>query len=198
MRSTSQWPSPYPFSALSQTAPIAHERTIADLPVTIFGMTTTAIVGALMIHNITNGVDRPLNGWISDYIGRANMIDLGFGIEALCIAAFGFFGTIATSFVITDALVFLFWGDIFSLCAATTGDAFGRKYATVNYGIRYTAKGAAALLVPLGNVLMHFTGSWHAVYAVGCGMNALAVLLAMFMLRPLINTRLRHPSEART
>jgi OFA family oxalate/formate antiporter-like MFS transporter len=179
----------------AQLAPIAHERGIADLPVTIFGVTTTAIVAALMIHNITNGVGRPLNGWISDYIGRANMMGVGFGIEAICIAAFGFFGTTATSFVITDALVFLFWGDIFSLFAATTGDAFGRKYATVNYGIMYTAKGAAALLVPLGNVLTHFTGSWHAVYAVGCGMNALAALLAMFVLRPLINTRLRHPSE---
>ena len=49
------------------------------------------------------------------------------GIEAICIAAFGFFGSTAVSFVITDALVFLFWGDIFSLFAATVGDA-------VNYG----------------------------------------------------------------
>ncbi len=180
----------------AQLAPIAHERGIADLPVTIFGVTTTAIVAALMIHNITNGVGRPLNGWISDHIGRANMMGLAFGIEAVCIAAFGFFGTTATSFIITDGLVFLFWGDIFSLFAATVGDAFGRKYATVNYGIMYTAKGTASLLVPLGNVLTHYTGSWHAVYAVGCGMNAIAALLGLFVLRPLINAKLQHPSEA--
>jgi OFA family oxalate/formate antiporter-like MFS transporter len=180
----------------AQLAPIAHERGIADLPITIFGITTTAIVAALTIHNITNGVGRPLNGWISDHIGRANMMGLAFGIEAVAIAAFGFFGTTATSFVITDALVFLFWGDIFSLFAATTGDAFGRKFATVNYGIMYTAKGVASLLVPLGNVLTHFTGSWHAVYAVGCGMNAVAALLGIFVLRPLIKAKLRHPAEA--
>jgi len=89
--------------------------------------------------------------------------------------------------------VFLFWGDIFSLFAATVGDAFGRKFVTVNYGIMYTAKGVAALLVPLGNVLTHFTGSWHAVYAIGCGMNAVAALLGLFVLRPLINSRLRAP-----
>lgn len=179
----------------AQLAPIAHERGIADLPITIFGITTTAVVAALTLHNLTNGIGRPLNGWISDYIGRANMMGLGFGIEAICIAAFGFFGTTATSFVITDALVFLFWGDIFSLFAATVGDAFGRQYATVNYGIMYTAKGAAALLVPLGNVLTHATGSWHAVYAVGCGMNVVAALLGFFVLRPLINSRLKAPSE---
>jgi hypothetical protein len=90
-------------------------------------------------------------------------------------------------------LVFLFWGDIFSLFAATVGDAFGRKFVTVNYGIMCTAKGVAALLVPLGNVLTHFTGSWHAVYAIGCGMNAVAALLGLFVLRPLINSRLRAP-----
>jgi MFS transporter, OFA family, oxalate/formate antiporter len=179
----------------AQLAPIAHERGIADLPITLFGVSTTAIVAALTFHNITNGVGRPLNGWISDNIGRANMMGLAFGIEAICIAAFGFLGTTAISFIITDALVFLFWGDIFSLFAATVGDAFGRKYATVNYGIMYTAKGVASLLVPLGNVLTHYTGSWHAVYAVGCVMNAIAALLGFFVLRPLINAKLRHPSD---
>jgi MFS transporter, OFA family, oxalate/formate antiporter len=174
----------------AQLAPIAHERGIADAPVVIFGITTSAIVAALFFHNITNGIGRPLNGWISDHIGRANMMGLAFGIEAVCIAAFGFFGTTPVSFVITDALVFLFWGDIFSLFAATVGDAFGRKYVTVNYGIMYTAKGAAALLVPVGNVLTHFTGSWHAVYTVGCLMNAAAALLGFFVLKPLINSRL--------
>jgi MFS transporter, OFA family, oxalate/formate antiporter len=177
----------------AQLAPIAKERGIADAIVVIFGISTPAIVAALTAHNITNGVGRPLNGWISDHIGRANMMGIAFGIEALCLAAFGFFGTTPMSFIITDALVFLFWGDIFSLFAATVGDAFGRKYVTVNYGIMYTAKGVASLLVPLGNVLTHMTGSWHAVYAVGCGMNVVAALLGFFVLKPIINSRLAVP-----
>ena len=174
----------------AQLAPIAKERGIADALVTIFGITTPAIVAALTAHNITNGVGRPLNGWISDHIGRANMMGIAFGIEALCLIAFGFLGTTPISFIVTDALVFLFWGDIFSLFAATVGDVFGRQYVTVNYGIMYTAKGVASLLVPLGNVLTHVTGSWHAVYIVGCGMNVIAALLGFFVLRPIINARL--------
>jgi OFA family oxalate/formate antiporter-like MFS transporter len=174
----------------AQLAPIAKERGIADALVTIFGITTPAIVAALTAHSITNGVGRPLNGWISDHIGRANMMGIAFGIGAICLAAFGFFGTTPISFIVTDALVFLFWGDIFSLFAATVGDAFGRKYVTVNYGIMYTAKGLASLLIPLGNVLTQHTGSWHAVYAVGCGMNVVAALLGFFVLRPVINARL--------
>jgi OFA family oxalate/formate antiporter-like MFS transporter len=179
----------------AQLAPIAHERGIADATITIFGASIPAILMALTAHNITNGVGRPLNGWISDQIGRANMMGIAFAIEAACIALFGFFGTTPVSFVITDALVFLFWGDIYSLFAATVGDAFGRKYVTVNYGIMYTAKGAASLLVPLGNVLTHATGSWHAVYALGCVMNVVAALLGFFVLRPVINQRLKHAHE---
>ncbi|HZT27563.1 MAG TPA: oxalate/formate MFS antiporter [Pseudolabrys sp.] len=179
----------------AQLAPIAHERGIANDLVTIFGITTPAIVAALTFHSITNGVGRPLNGWISDHIGRANMMGIAFGIEAICIAAFGFFGTTAAAFILTDALVFLFWGDIFSLFAATVGDAFGRRYVTVNYGIMYTAKGVASLLVPLGNVLTHATGSWHAVYTIGCLMNVVAALLGFFVLRPIINRRLKSTRE---
>jgi MFS transporter, OFA family, oxalate/formate antiporter len=182
----------------AQLAPIAYERGIADTLVTIFGISTPAIVAALTAHSITNGLGRPLNGWISDHIGRANMMTIAFGIGAICIAAFGFFGKTPVSFIITDALVFLFWGDIFSLFAATVGDAFGRKYVTVNYGIMYTAKGVAALLVPLGNILTHATGSWHAVYTVGCLMNVAAALLGFFVLRPAINARLKRAGELAT
>ncbi len=174
----------------AQLAPIAKERGIADATVVLFGISVPAIVAALTAHNITNGVGRPLNGWISDHIGRANMMGIAFGIGAVCLAAFGFFGTSPWGFIVTDALVFLFWGDIFSLFAATVGDAFGRRYVTVNYGIMYTAKGTASLLVPLGNVLTHYTGSWHAVYAVGTGMNVVAALLGFFVLRPIIKQRL--------
>jgi MFS transporter, OFA family, oxalate/formate antiporter len=60
----------------------------------------------------------------------------------------------------------------------------------------YTAKGVASLLVPLGNVLTHVTGSWHAVYAVGCGMNVVASLLGFFILKPIISARLAIPGKA--
>jgi OFA family oxalate/formate antiporter-like MFS transporter len=179
----------------AQLAPIAKERGISDATVVLFGISMPAIVAALTIHNITNGVGRPLNGWISDHIGRGNMMGIAFGIEAICLAAFGFFGATPLSFVVTDGLVFLFWGDIFSLFAATVGDAFGRKFVTVNYGIMYTAKGTASLLVPLGNVLTQATGSWHAVYAVGCAMNLVAALLGFFVLKPIIKARLAPPRE---
>jgi len=49
----------------------------------------------------------------------------------------------------------------------------------------YTAKGTAALLVPFGNVLREATGSWPTVLYVAAGVNLLAALLALLVLKPL-------------
>jgi OFA family oxalate/formate antiporter-like MFS transporter len=60
----------------------------------------------------------------------------------------------------------------------------------------YTAKGAASLLVPVGNLLTQTTGNWHIVYALGCGMNVVAALLGFFVLKPIIAERLKKPAAA--
>ena len=49
----------------------------------------------------------------------------------------------------------------------------------------YTAKGTAALLVPLANVLTNATGSWHAVFYLAAVANIAAALMAMFVLKPM-------------
>jgi MFS transporter, OFA family, oxalate/formate antiporter len=40
-------------------------------------------------------------------------------------------------------------------------------------------------LVPLGNVLMTATGSWHAMFMIGAAMNAVAAIMALAVLKPL-------------
>ena len=82
-------------------------------------------------------------------------------------------------FVILSGLVFFAWGEIYSLFPATCTDIYGRKFATTNYGMLYTAKGTAALLVPLGNVLTSATGSWHAVFYVAAILNIVAAVMAL-------------------
>jgi MFS transporter, OFA family, oxalate/formate antiporter len=80
--------------------------------------------------------------------------------------------------------VYLAWGQIFALFPATCTDIYGRKFATANYGMLYTAKGTAALLVPMANVLTEATGSWTAVFAVASALNMIAATLALVALKP--------------
>src|SRR5262249_525704 len=77
------------------------------------------------------------------------------------------------------------WGQMLGLFPATCTDLYGRKFATANYGLLYTAKGTAALLVPLANVLATATGSWTAVFVVASVLNVVAATLALLALKPL-------------
>ena len=59
--------------------------------------------------------------------------------------------------MVLTGLSFFAWGEIFSLFPSITGDLFGQKWATTNYGIVYTAKGTAALFAGPG-ALGYFPG----------------------------------------
>jgi MFS transporter, OFA family, oxalate/formate antiporter len=171
--------------AVAQLAPIANDFEIAKIPVSLLGLTLPALTFALTIDRVLNGICRPFFGWISDNIGRENTMFLAFFAEGLGIYALLYFGTNPVLFVVLSGVVFFAWGEIYSLFPATCTDIYGRTYATTNYGMLYTAKGTASLLVPLANVLTSATGSWHAVFYVAAALNIVAAIMAVAVLRPL-------------
>ena len=171
--------------AVAQLAPIAKDFKIADVPVSILGLTLPALTFALTIDRVLNGLTRPFFGWVSDNIGREQTMFLAFAVEGIGILALYEFGHSPVAFVILTGLVFFAWGEIYSLFPSTCADTFGTKYAAANAGLLYTAKGTASLLVPLTSVLAAATGSWSAVFITAAGMNIAAALLAWFVLRPM-------------
>jgi OFA family oxalate/formate antiporter-like MFS transporter len=171
--------------AIAQLAPIANDFKIAKVPVSLIGLTLPALTFALTIDRVLNGICRPFFGWVSDRIGRENTMFIAFFLEGLGIFALLYFGTNPVLFVILSGLVFFAWGEIYSLFPATCTDIYGKKYATTNYGMLYTAKGTASLLVPLANVLTSATGSWHAVFYVAAILNIIAAVMALTVLKPM-------------
>ncbi|HEY3181172.1 MAG TPA: oxalate/formate MFS antiporter [Casimicrobiaceae bacterium] len=171
--------------ATAQLAPIAKDFKIMDVPVSLLGLTLPALTFALAIDRVLNGFTRPFFGWVSDNIGRENTMFIAFALESLGILALYRFGHDPVLFVILTGLVFFAWGEIYSLFPSTCADTFGSKYAAANAGMLYTAKGTASLLVPLSSMLTAMTGNWHAVFIVASVMNAVAALLAWFVLKPM-------------
>jgi len=171
--------------ATAQLAPIAKDFKIAELPVSILGLTLPALTFALSLDRIFNGLTRPFFGWVSDHIGREHTMFIAFGLEAGGILLLSKFGSDPLWFVVLTGLVFFGWGEIYSLFPSTCGDTFGCRYATTNAGLLYTAKGTAALLVPFSSLITAATGSWHTVFYVAAGMNALAAVMALLVLKPL-------------
>jgi len=168
--------------ATAQLAPIASDFKVGSL-VILFGLTTLSLAG--IVDNICNGGARPLFGWISDHIGREYTMALAFGLGGVSYWLLGTLGTAPWAFVLFAALIFLTWGEIFSLFPSTCTDTFGTKFATVNLSLLYTAKGASAFLVPVANLVKNATGGWHMVFVVTAIMNFIVVALALFVLKPL-------------
>jgi len=167
--------------ATAQIAPIAADFKVGS-QIVFWGATT--LTAALIIDNIANGTARPLFGWISDNIGREFTMAIAFGLGGVSYWLLGTLGYAPIGFVIFAALIFLTWGEIFSLFPSTCTDTFGTKFATVNLSLLYTAKGTSAFLVPLANVIKDATGSWHAVFVVTALLNFVVVALALFVLKP--------------
>jgi OFA family oxalate/formate antiporter-like MFS transporter len=168
--------------ATAQIAPIAKDFDVGN---TILFAGASTLTVALIVDNICNGGARPLFGWVSDQIGREYTMALAFGLGAVAYWMLGSLGTQPWAFVIFAALIFLTWGEIFSLFPSTCTDTFGAKFATVNLSLLYTAKGTSAFLVPVANMIKTSTGSWHAVFVLTAIMNIVVVGLALFVLKPM-------------
>lgn len=139
--------------ATASIAPIANQFKIANLPVSLLFVTQAAVVWTLQMDRVLNGLTRPFFGYVSDHIGRENTMSLAFTLEALAII--GLIQSLSNPllFVLFSGFTFFGWGEIYSLFPATSGDFFGRKFATTNYGFLYTAKGTASIFVPIGTIL---------------------------------------------
>src|SRR2546428_1319459 len=171
--------------ATAQLGPIAKDFHVADSPVSLFGFAMAALPFALSLDRILNGVTRPFFGWISDHIGRENTMFIAFGLEGIAILLLITFAHIPVLFVIFSGLTFFGWGEIYSLFPATCGDLFGKKFATTNYGLLYTAKGTASLLVPIGSLIAGSSGNWYPIFILAIVFDWIGALLALFVLKPL-------------
>ncbi len=169
---------------VAQLAPIAKDYGVGHVPVTLAGITLPALTFALSLDRVMNGVTRPFFGWVSDHLGRERTMFGAFLLEGLGILALLQFAHDPATFVVLSGLVFFAWGEIYSLFPATCADIYGKRYCTTIYGLLYTAKGTAALLVPLSSWLSLRSGSWTVVFVASAVLNFGGAGLALFVLRP--------------
>lgn len=145
----------------------------------------TVLTLALSLNQVLNGSARPFFGWVSDRIGRYDTMAIVFVMEAITITVLTLVVARPALFITISALMFFFWGDIYSLFPAAIADIFGSKHATTNYGIQYTAKGIGSILAgPGAALLMAATHSWIPVFWAAVACNVIAAGLAVLWLKP--------------
>jgi OFA family oxalate/formate antiporter-like MFS transporter len=186
--------------ATAQLGPIARDFGLDRIEIVFLGIAGTTLVVAGIVDNILNGVARPFFGWVSDQIGREITMFIAFSLGAFSLWALSIYGAEPYAFVILFGMVYFTWGEIYSLFPATCTDAFGAKYAATNAGLLYTAKGTASIIGgPLAALLFAMAGSWQLVFWIAAGMDAVAAIMAILVLKPMLSAhtgRYAAPAQA--
>jgi len=115
---------------------------------------------------IGNAGGRILAGYLSDSLGRTNTMRLVFLIQAANMFLFITYSSPAL-LLIGSVLTGMAYGSLLSLFPSATFDFFGLKNAGLNYGIVFTAWGAAAMIGPIiGGRAADLTGGYGASYII--------------------------------
>ncbi len=144
------------------------------------------------IAGVTNALARIMWGSISDRFGREYTMAFAFALEGVLIFLMTQIAGMPIAFMLLMPFVFLAWGEIYALFSAITGDVFGAKNASGNYGIMYTAKGLASIMAGWGAaaVAALYAGSFSVPYYISSIFDIVAAILALFVLRPIIRKRI--------
>jgi MFS transporter, OFA family, oxalate/formate antiporter len=170
---------------LSQIAKTLH---VSDAKV--WGLALVPLAATLT--SLCNAGSRVLWGSVSDRIGREYTMFLTFGAEAVLVFLVTRISGNPIAFLLLFSLVFLFWGEVFSLFSATTGDVFGSKNASADYGMVYTSKGLAAYFAGFGAAALaaYFGGSFAVPFYISAVLCGVSALLSLLVLRPLVRRRI--------
>jgi OFA family oxalate/formate antiporter-like MFS transporter len=150
-----------------------------------FGVGATAMTIALTLNPLCNGVARVGWGWVSDSLGRERTMAVAFGLQAVFLASVVTLGRMGDAwFVLTMALVFLTWGELYVLFPTVSADMFGARNAASNYAFLYSTKGVASILAGgLAAQLFESTGTWNYAFYASAGLALCSALGALALLR---------------
>ena len=157
----------------AQVAPMAKTLKISAATLTL----------ALTINPLANGGARLFWGWVSDHFGRENTMIVAFLLQAMALLSVVLLGhSSPTMFVVTLALVYFTWGEVYSLFPSASADYFGTRFASSNYSFIYSAKGVASIVGSgAAASLFVMTGSWDDGFYACAGLALIATVLAMVL-----------------
>ena len=151
---------------------------------------------ALPVTAAGNAGGRILSGWLSDALGRVTTLRVMVLGSALAMPALFAWRTQTVLFFVLVACVYWCYGTQLSVFASATADLYGTRHLGLNYGVLFTAWGAAGIFGPMigGRVFDTFGDYRYAFYAA----SGLAVIAfaSLAMVRPLRSNERQCPALA--
>jgi OFA family oxalate/formate antiporter-like MFS transporter len=161
---------------ISQLVPFAKSAGIAGAALS----TMTLVVGA-----VGNASGRILSGWMSDRLGRINVLRVMIGVSMVAMPALYAAGSNVALLYVTVFVVYWCYGTQLSVNGAAASDFWGTRNAGINYGFLFTAWGVAGIIGPrIGGVLFDRYHNYEAAFNVAAVLAGVALLCELLARRP--------------
>jgi OFA family oxalate/formate antiporter-like MFS transporter len=112
------------------------------------GLSATEATLAITVGAFGNAGGRIVSGWMSDAFGRLPTLKMMVLVSALAMPALFLLREQVLFFYLLVAVVYWCYGTQLSVFASTTADFYGTRNLGMNYGVLFTAWGAAGILGP--------------------------------------------------
>jgi OFA family oxalate/formate antiporter-like MFS transporter len=149
------------------------------------GLGATVATLSLVVTSLSNSGGRILSGWLSDAAGRVRTLQIMVLLSALAMPALVAGRSNVWTFYAFVALVYWCYGTQLSVIASTMADFYGTKNLGLNYGVLFSAWGAAGILGPAiaGRVFDRFGDYRYAFYSAS-GFAVVALVALTFAVTP--------------
>jgi len=161
---------------ISQLVPFAKSQGVSsDLLATM----------TLVVAACGNAGGRILSGWLSDTLGRLNVLRLMIAISVLAMPLLYKAGANPTLLYGMVFVVYWCYGTQLSVNASATSDFWGTKNAGINYGLLFTAWGVAGIIGPrIGGQLFDRFKNYQTAFYTAAALSSIALVFAVFARRP--------------
>jgi OFA family oxalate/formate antiporter-like MFS transporter len=161
---------------ISQLVPFAKSQGIASDALAFMGL----VVGA-----VGNAGGRILSGWLSDALGRLNVLRLMILISAIAMPILYAVGANVALLYATVFIVYWCYGTQLSVNGSATSDFWGTKNAGINYGILFTAWGVAGIIGPrIGGLMFDKYKNYQYAFYAAAVLAVVALLCELAAKRP--------------
>ncbi len=161
---------------ISQLVPFAKSVGIPSITLASLGL----VVGA-----VGNASGRILSGWMSDHLGRINVLRLMIGISMVAMPILYQVGGNVVLLFVMLFIVYWCYGTQLSVNASTTADFWGTKNVGINYGLLFTAWGVAGLLGGrIGGLLFDKYHNYQMAFYTAAVLAAIALISEFMARRP--------------
>jgi OFA family oxalate/formate antiporter-like MFS transporter len=161
---------------ISQLVPFAKSVHISSAALATMGL----VVGAA-----GNASGRILSGWMSDAMGRLNVLRLMIGISMISMPLLYLAGGNVSLLYVMVFIVYWCYGTQLSVNGSATADFWGTKNAGINYGMLFTAWGVAGIIGPrIGGVLFDKYHNYQMAFYTAAVLAAVALVAELLARRP--------------